>query len=73
MIDNLRITTTHMVCPVCLEALLREDVEGFGRCPYCDHAFDLSPAVENFLLTPVIQHWVHHTQTQIQNENHFAD
>lgn len=73
MSKNLRITATHMVCPVCMELLLREDIEGFGRCPYCDHAFDLNPAVEDFLLTPVIRHWMHNAHTQIEPENHFVE
>ncbi len=46
-----------MACPTCLETLTRQDLEGFGRCPYCDHAFKLDSALEDFLLAPVIRQW----------------
>jgi acetyl-CoA carboxylase beta subunit len=54
---KLNISSSHLVCPQCLEVLVREDVEGFGRCPYCDHAFELDAAMEDFLLSPVVAQW----------------
>jgi acetyl-CoA carboxylase beta subunit len=65
---NLRITGSHLVCPKCLEVLLREDIEGFGRCPYCDYSFELSPAIEDFLLSPLVRQWVFHTRNQMPDE-----
>ena len=73
MRENLKITTSYMVCPACMEPLLREDIEGFGRCPYCDHAFDLSPALEDFLLSPVIRQWVNHTHARAQEDSPIND
>jgi len=65
---NPRITSTHVVCPKCFEVLLREDIESFGQCPYCEYRFELSPDIEDFLLSPVVRQWVHHTRDQIADE-----
>lgn len=47
----------YVVCPTCYEVLTRLDLEGYGRCPYCDHPFQLDGQLEDFLLRPVIQAW----------------
>ena len=65
---NLRLTSAYLVCPNCLEVLLREDIEGFGACPYCDYRFELNSALEDFLLSPVIRQWVHQTRNQLNDE-----
>ena len=54
---KLNISTSHIVCPRCMEVLVREDIEGFGHCPYCNFAFELSTEIEDFLLSPVVTHW----------------
>ena len=65
-----RITPGYLVCPDCLEPLTRDDVEGFGACPYCDHAFELDDSLEDFLLGPVVQQWVRHTRSQSGDDMH---
>jgi hypothetical protein len=64
MRNNLNITPDHVVCPNCFELLTRDDIEGFGRCPYCDHGFDLDEELEDFLLKPVIEEWVRFTRSR---------
>jgi hypothetical protein len=58
----------NILCPLCEEILTREDVEGYGRCPYCDHAFDLERDLEDFLLQPVVRQWLHQTRAQLGDE-----
>lgn len=65
---KLRITPNHLACPSCLELLTREDIEGFGHCPYCEYGFELSPAIEDFLLSPVVRQWAHQTREQLTDE-----
>ena len=36
----------------------RQDIEGFGQCPYCDYRFELDNELEDFLLNPVVKQWV---------------
>jgi uncharacterized CHY-type Zn-finger protein len=64
MTRKLQITPTYLVCPECLELLTREDIEGFGHCPYCDHEFELNQELEDFLLRPVVQQWVRQARAQ---------
>jgi len=66
---KIRLTPSHLVCPRCLELLTREDIEEFGRCPYCDHRFQLDPALEDFLLTPLVRQWMMHTGRQMMDEH----
>jgi len=66
--NHLRLTPAYLVCPNCLEVLLREDIEGYGNCPYCEYRFELNPALEDFLLSPVIRQWVHQTRNQLNDE-----
>jgi len=47
-----------LVCPGCYETLFRDDIEHFGRCPYCDFEFELDGEIEDFLLKPVIDRWL---------------
>ena len=47
----------YMACPGCWELLTRSDIEGFGRCPYCDYPFELDAEMEDFLLQPLVREW----------------
>jgi uncharacterized Zn-finger protein len=55
-----------LVCPHCLERLRHEDVQDYQRCPYCDHAFEEDNEFDDFVLQPVVSHWLHQ-QTRGQN------
>ena len=68
MRSKLLVTSNSLVCPECLELLTREDIEGFGHCPYCDHHFEWDAQLEDFLLTPVVRQWVRHTRAQTGDE-----
>jgi len=60
----------HLICPQCLELLTRDDIEGFGRCPYCNHEFEFNPELEEFLLQPMIREWARHNRTHSDAGNH---
>jgi hypothetical protein len=47
-----------LVCPNCYETLNRNDIEHFGKCPYCDHNIEFDIEIEDFLLKPVIDRWM---------------
>ena len=48
----------RLVCPNCLELLLRIDIEHFTTCPYCGTALAVDRALEDFLLQPAIDSWL---------------
>jgi len=49
---------SRLVCPNCLELLLRIDIEHFTTCPYCGTALAVDRALEDFLLQPAIDSWL---------------
>ncbi|OGV52072.1 MAG: hypothetical protein A2X49_06800 [Lentisphaerae bacterium GWF2_52_8] len=51
-----------LICPKCYEALGPTDIENFPTCPYCDYSFELDGELEDFLLQPVIEHWMGETR-----------
>jgi len=48
----------RLLCPECREILSRSDIESFARCPFCNHAFKSSHALEDFILEPLIDNWM---------------
>lgn len=67
MAFNTRFTSDYLVCPQCMELLTRDDVEGFGKCPYCDRRFEFENELEEFLLQPVVNHWIRQSQALQDN------
>lgn len=65
---TLRVTPAHLICPKCLEILLREDIEGFGSCPYCNYRFKPSDELEDFLLTPLVEQWMQQARRQFAGD-----
>jgi len=47
-----------LICPECTETLSQIDISSFGSCPYCDHTLVTTPELEDYLLKPVVDHWV---------------
>ncbi len=66
---KLTISPSHLVCPQCMEVLVREDIEGFGHCPYCDHLFEPDAEIEDFLLSPVVAQWAVQQRPQPQADD----
>jgi uncharacterized CHY-type Zn-finger protein len=58
----------YLMCPQCVELLTREDIEGFGHCPYCNYRFDFDRELEDFLLKPVVRQWIRHSQSVEEDE-----
>jgi hypothetical protein len=50
----------RLVCPNCFELLNRDDIEHFSVCPYCNARLEVNRQLENFLLQPVVNHWLAH-------------
>ncbi len=50
----------ELCCPACGEMLTPADLEVYPCCPYCNHGFDRSSRLEDFVLAPVIAGWVGH-------------
>ena len=63
MKENLKFELDCIVCPNCVELLTRDDVEDFGKCPYCNFAFERDTELEDFLLQPLVDQWVKQTRT----------
>jgi acetyl-CoA carboxylase beta subunit len=64
-------TTNALFCPKCLEMLTQQDLEGYGCCPYCNHQFDKSVELEDFLMQPIIRQWTLHARSQMDDESSF--
>jgi uncharacterized C2H2 Zn-finger protein len=47
-----------LICPECGEQLTHMDIEIFPHCPYCDHAFEKTGELEDFILEPLVQRWI---------------
>lgn len=47
-----------LVCPNCGETLLPADIESFSTCPYCNTKLEFSNDLEDFILSPLISHWI---------------
>lgn len=47
-----------LLCPQCLETITQTDIESYSSCPFCDHSFERSSELEDFILHPVVEHWM---------------
>jgi acetyl-CoA carboxylase beta subunit len=47
-----------LICPQCFEALCQTDIEVFSCCPYCNHHFETNSELEDYILKPVVDHWI---------------
>ena len=50
----------EVFCPACGEKLTPVDIEVYPRCPYCDHQFDPTVRLEDFILSPIVTTWIGH-------------
>ena len=55
---KLQINGDYLVCPQCGEELQPADLEGFSRCPYCDHRFESDSRIDDFVVSPLVRHYV---------------
>lgn len=47
-----------LICPKCFETMSQADIESYSSCPFCDHHFERSMELEDFILRPVVEHWI---------------
>ncbi|MDR0931446.1 MAG: hypothetical protein LBM70_00280 [Victivallales bacterium] len=45
-------------CPNCGECLTPADLEAFAMCPFCDWKFPRDAKFEDFVIEPVVNHWM---------------
>ena len=55
---GLQIAEDLLICPQCGEKLQPADLEGFGRCPYCDHAFGSDSRIDDFIVSPLVRNYI---------------
>lgn len=58
-----RSATQFLICPQCAKPLQRYDIEEFMTCPYCDHPFEFSAELEQFMLQPLVNEWMRQMST----------
>lgn len=51
-------TDKFLLCPECFEILFRDDIEHFGRCPYCNAPLEMDSELEDYILKPVVDKWI---------------
>ena len=61
-----------LVCPCCMETLTQIDIESFSSCPYCNHKFESSYELEDFILRPVVEHWMEQYMPRQRDLNYVA-
>lgn len=49
----------QLVCPSCAEDLTQADIEHFSRCSFCNYRFELNTELEDFILEPIVERWMH--------------
>lgn len=47
-----------LICPECGETLFQADIEAFTKCPFCDYKFEFNSELEDFILEPLVGHWM---------------
>jgi len=65
--DVFVIPGTEIRCPGCGESLQPVDLESLPRCPYCDYEFPADPALEDFVLSPLIKRWLRNLNQNFPN------
>lgn len=54
-----RYGSRYLVCPQCGEHLRQMDLENFSSCPYCGRVFEMDRELEDFLMEPLVDSWIH--------------
>ncbi|MEM4248574.1 MAG: hypothetical protein QXH80_04850 [Candidatus Nanoarchaeia archaeon] len=50
-----------LFCPQCLEMIMRDDIEHFYRCPFCNYQLEANVEIEDYILGPYIEQWMYKT------------
>ena len=56
--EPLRFSEDLLICPRCGEKLQPADLEGFSRCPYCDHSFGGDSRIDDFIVSPLVRNYI---------------
>ena len=62
-----------LLCPNCTETLSQADIENFSRCPYCDYKLELNLELEDFILEPLVEHWMRQQSIIVPAEERFEE
>ena len=73
-VDERRRTDDRLLmCPHCSETLSQADIEIFSRCPYCNFKLELNLELEDFILEPLVEHWMRQQSIIIPIEERYED
>jgi len=67
--ERMRMDDKLLVCPNCLETLAQADIENFSRCPFCDYKLEINLELEDFILQPLVDHWMRQQEIVIPFED----
>ena len=71
--ERRRMDDRLLLCPNCAETLSQADIETFSRCPYCDYKLELNLELEDFILEPLVEHWIRQQSIVIPMDERFED
>ena len=67
--ERMRMDDRLLVCPNCMETLSQADIENFSRCPFCDYKLEINLELEDFILQPLVDHWMRQQEIIIPFED----
>lgn len=71
--ERRRMDDRLLLCPHCTETLSQADIENFSRCPYCDYKLELNLELEDFILEPLVEHWMRQQSVIMPVEERLED
>ena len=57
-----------LLCPKCKEQLWQADIENYSRCPFCNCELELNQQLEDFILKPLVDHWIRQQSASQQSD-----
>lgn len=48
-----------LICPKCFGMVMRDDIEFFIKCPFCNSSLEMNSQLEDYILKPVIEQWIY--------------
>ena len=71
--ERRRMDDRLLLCPNCMETLSQADIENFSRCPYCDFKLELNLELEDFILEPLVEHWMRQQSIIVPIEDRYEE
>jgi len=61
----------ELICPDCGEGINCSDIEHFQKCPYCDCDLERNLELEDFILQPVVEHWISQYSIPLSDDGYY--